>query len=215
MLDAVAWRFRGGGFAKDVHSEDWKKFYELVRQTIEFLELYRTVGSVDPQWYNLLSTSYWTIGDSENATTIMLEGIEKFPSYYGIYFTTGRFLTPIWYGDAELLEGFANFAVEHTQEIEGTGLYARIYWSSTSNQYAQGNLFTDSLVDWDKMKTSMFDVLERYPGDWNAQNFAYFSCLKGDVDMVRKMLDQVEADPIDAVWRWGISFRECQTLAGL
>lgn len=215
MLNAVAWRIRGGGFIQDVQPEDLKRFYELINQTIEHLELYRAVGNVDPQWYNLLSAAYWAMDDSENATTIMLEGIERFPSYYGLYFMTGLYLSPIWYGDAELLEGFANFAVENTQDSEGTGLYARIYWSATANQYSQGNLFIDSMVDWKKMKISMFDVLERYPGDWNAQNFAYLACLKGDADMAKEMLLLVEDEPFAVVWGRDISFDSCKLLAGV
>ena len=90
-------------------------------------------------------------------------------------------------------------------------MYARIYWAASQYQYGP-RLFQDSLVDWERMKKGVDDVLAQYPDEWNLQNFAKFACLANDRDKTIELLDKVRTAPdirawetqtaIDACYRW-------------
>lgn len=211
--NSVAWGIRGGGLARDVTPLGWRGFNENLKKAALFLENNKEIGKVDPHWYDLLARVYWSMNDKNNALAIQSEGIESFPDYYPLYFTAMTYLSPRWYGDAELMERFANYAVSQTQEFEGTSLYVRTYWSVSNFENREGGFFEGSQMDWMKMRRSMYDVLERYPAEWNIQNFAYFACAKGDAEMAGEMLDMIEDEPFRSVWRKSISFEECREIA--
>ena len=213
FLYSSAWRIRGGGPARNVAPEIWPVFYERIQETIDFLEDNHEVGRADPEWYNLLAGAYWTKGDRNTAHALLWQGLEDFPGYYNLYFTAGLYQSPQWGGDGALIELFANRAVDHSRETEGTGMYVRIYWSAATVRQLREYFFSAPFMNWNKMKESMYDVLDRYPSDWNAQNFAFFACLKDDSELAKDMLDRMEEGPIDSVWSREISFENCLDIA--
>lgn len=130
-----------------------------------------------------------------------LEGINAFPNYYPLYFAATSNYAPHWHGSFEIVKSFANFSVEHTKDTDGGGLYTRIYWSLSQSLRSDRRLSSKTLIDWEKMKTGMQDILAQYPDDWNIQNFAYFACYRADLRTAAALFEQMLSDPIPAVWQ--------------
>jgi hypothetical protein len=109
------------------------------------------------------------------------------------------YYTPRWHGSAEEIEAFARNAVERTKEKEGAGMYARIYWAASQSLF-QGRLFENSNVRWEIMRKGIDDVLQKYPDQWNINNFALFSCLAKDKEMTQKLISMIKGSPIKSGW---------------
>jgi hypothetical protein len=215
-LKQYAWKFRGGGWAREVPATAWKPFRENLRIADAFLQEAESLGSTDPHWHSLRVEILKGLGaDKRELEPVLLEGLSAFPYYYDLYFEAIDYFSPRWQGDAEKIEVFANYAVSLTQENEGMGLYARVYWSVGRSQYRDNSLFIRSRVDWEKMKEGILDVTAVYPDDWNIQNFAYFACLKGDSETTRALLEQMRTSPISGVWNASLSYEVCRERAGL
>ncbi|HEJ6520973.1 TPA: hypothetical protein SL880_006233 [Pseudomonas aeruginosa] len=76
------------------------------------------------------------------------EGYKKFPYYYQIYFSAFDYHSPMWNGNQNDVEKFANMAVAYTAEKDKGGMYARVYWYA-SQRYYGNKLFTESDVTWE------------------------------------------------------------------
>jgi hypothetical protein len=140
------------------------------------------------------------------------EGLKREPLYYQLYFTAINYFTPKWHGSAKEIEEFANSAVGRTKEQEGLGMYTRIYWAASQDQYGQ-RLFIDSNVVWEKMKKGMDDVLKRYPDQWNINNFALFACLAKDREKARELFNLIKEPPIVKVWKSEPNYLRCKSWA--
>ena len=95
----------------------------------EYLLQHREYASVDPEFYTtmiqLAMAEQWP---KESALKLFAEALQKHKYYYEIYFSIIVYLAPKWGGDIQKMEDFVNSAVAHTEDKEGKGLYARIYW---------------------------------------------------------------------------------------
>lgn len=208
-----AWAIRGGGYAFSVKSENWALFHKKVREARQYLEKNKKVASRNPHYYALmLSIIKAEQGESDPWPTLE-EGISKYPGYYEMYFAMLEYLLPTWHGDASQIEKFANMATERTGAIEGRSMYARIYWYASQTQYGDA-LFLGSFAQWSKMKTSFEDVVERYPDQWNLQNFANFACLAEDYKTLSALLLRVKEPVIWQAWKSRKHHEQCSRLAG-
>lgn len=212
LYRSYAWSIRGGGYASSVPKEAWKPFKKNLAIANDYLDSHKEVAAANPQWYTVKLDILTGLGkDVDTVNQVFNEGVTKFPYYYQIYFNALRYLTPKWHGDAQKIEVFANKAVDITQDIEGMGMYARIYWSASQEQYDE-RLFYQSDVVWKKMRQGIFDVLDKYPDQWNIQNFAYFSCLANDKKTTRKLMKQVQKPIIMEAWKNENVYNKCKNL---
>jgi hypothetical protein len=196
-----AWFFRGSGWASEVPREAWKPFREYHAKAHRHLLDHRQDALVDPQWYNVMLR----IAKAENwprsaFQKLVDEAVGRHPYFYEIYFKAIDYLLPMWHGDPAQIEEFANFAVEKTQDKEGLGMYARIYWYASQAQF-RTELFTDTQIVWDKMSVGIDDVLARYPDQWNINNFAHFACLARDRRKTAELTVRIEDGPILYAWQ--------------
>ena len=200
IMKQYAWKFRGGGFANTVPEEAWQPFHEHLINAKAFLEKYKKIADTDPHWYEVMAdiATGLCVNRSE-FQKIIDEGLEKEPLYYQLYFAAIDYYAPKWHGSAKDIEEFANSAVERTKDLEGLGMYARIYWSAYETEYGT-RLFIDSNVVWDKMKKGIDDVLKRYPDQWNINNFALFACLAKDKQKAKELFNLIKEPPMLQVW---------------
>jgi hypothetical protein len=210
MLLQHAWAYRGPWRAKEVRAEDWQPFRNYVDQARQYLETYKAIGSSDPRWYELMASianlQSWSDVDFTN---LMNEGLNRYPTFYQLYFAAINYYTPKWGGSAEAIEAFAKDAMKRTRSTEGAGLYARIYWYASQAQYGE-RLFTESLVDWPVMKTGIDDLLKKYPDSWNTNNFAKIACLARDKPKTAELLRQIKGPPLTAAWGNAANFERCR-----
>ena len=141
------------------------------------------------------------------------EGLERYPSFYQIYFSAIDYFSPKWGGNALSIERFAMDAVKRTQSTEGFGIYARVYWYASQTQYSE-KLFSDSQVNWVTMKNGIDDVLKKFPDEWNIQNFAKFSCVAGDKAKTAELIQRSKAPPLLNAWSESVSYyQQCKNWA--
>jgi hypothetical protein len=199
MLSTHAWAIRGGGWAREVHEEDWEPFHKLIAQARAYLLAHKAIGSADPQWYeSMIALARVDGSTADDVDALVYEATWKYPDYYPNYFATIMYLQPRWHGDLAAIDEFANRAVGKTREIEGESMYARIYWYASQLEFGE-RLFKDTSVTWPKMKRGIVDVLKRYPDQWNINNFAHFACLAGDREVTARLTARV-SEPIREAW---------------
>lgn len=194
------WYFRGTAPASEVPREAWKPLREYLAKARKYLLAHKEDALVDPHWYSIMlvvaKAESWPRPDFRK---LVEEGAARHPYYYDLYFSAIHYLLPKWHGDRAQIEEFANFAVEKTQEKEGIGMYARVYWYVSQIQYGT-ELFTGTQIVWDKMSGGIDDVLARYPDQWNINNFAHFACLARDRQKTAELTVRVTGGPIIAAW---------------
>lgn len=201
ILMQHAWMYRGSGWAYQVRSDDWKPFNEHIQKARLVLEKNKEIASKDPQWYVLMidvaTAQNW---DMQQFNKLLAEAAAKYPYFYQIYFQAVNYLTPKWHGSKDEIEKFARKVVGFTRSKEKNGMYARIYWVASQDNYGS-DLFTKSAVVWKEMSKAIDDVIDQYPDQWNVNNFAYFSCLAGDSNKTRQLIAMIEGKPIVSAWQ--------------
>lgn len=210
MLSAHGWNFRGNGYAATVAPQHWKPFRDYIAQSRAYLEKYKTVAAEDPRWYeqmaDIATVQSWPQAQFD---ALMEEGLDRHPLFYPLYFAAVRYYAPKWGGSGAAIEGFARMAYQRTYQVDGFGMYARIYWVASQTQYGD-ELFSESKVSWPTMSRGIDDVLAKYPDSWNVNNFARFACLAGDQIKTKALIAQIKGPPLMDAWRDEHMFEYCK-----
>ena len=198
------------------------RFARNLKVANDYLLDNKSIAKIDPHWYATRAKSLRILDhDTDEFLSNMTEGLNAFPGYYQLYFDSmtkikrdadkSKFRRD---AGAYKIEEFAIKAAQKTKGIEGMGLYTRIYWYAAQSQYHKFDLFEMSPVNWEKMKEGIFDILAKYPDEWNKQNFAFFACLKGDAATTNRLFKQIYSEPILSVWTQKEVFEYCENLSG-
>ena len=213
ILIGHAWKFRGSGWAEEVNPDARKPFHEYLNKARVYLLEHKDIAGSDPRWYEaMLSVALAEDWDIKRFNKLVDEATTRHPYFYQIYFGAINYLTPKSHGNRQQIEAFANFAVSKTVDMDGMGMYARVYWYAAQAHF-RDHLFTDSSVVWDKMKKGIADVLQRYPDQWNINNFAHFACLAWDKDETRGLMGRIQGAPIPQAWEDRTQYQQCRTWA--
>lgn len=209
-----AWSIRGGKYASEVPENAWKPFHDQLMRARHYLEEEKRIASRDPRYYELQITIAKGLGgDSPLAKEVFDDGMSKFPGFYPMYFAMLDYLLPKWHGGPLEIERFAREATQRARNIEGEGMYARIYWYAAQIDFEDA-LFWTSFARWEQMRVGFEDVISRYPDQWNIQNFAHFACQAGDAKTMSKLLMRIERPIIAEAWAGSSSFQACEQMAG-
>jgi hypothetical protein len=178
VVENYAWCIRGGGYAREVGRPALDAFADKVAEARRLLDEHRATASVDPHFYAVMERIYidQAAGKAE-FKRLLDEATAREPDYHYLYYDAYRYFQPQWYGSSAEIDQIARYAAERTSSSEGLGMYARYYWFATDC-----NCPIEGSIDWPLMKRAMRDVMERYPTNWNAANFARISCTMGDPD---------------------------------
>ena len=207
-LEDEAWCLRGDGFASSVSREAFEGFAAKVDEAGQLLADHRRIASVDPHYYAVMERIYIDDGASKaDFKSLLEEGTAQEPDYHYLYFDAYRYYQPQWYGSDAEIDELARYAAARTARAEGLGMYARYYWFAMDCKCSVRNS-----MDWPTMKTAMRDVMDRYPSDWNAANFARISCDMRDYEEAANWLNRVKKDHSDA-WTDEVDMRRCESMA--
>jgi hypothetical protein len=202
------WCIRGSGFAPKVAEANWEPFRQDVQAAYDRLKAYKSIASVDPEYYAVMESIYIAKGEGKSAfQSLLTEATDREPYYYGLYFAAYRYYMPQWYGSYAEVDDLARFAAERTKEKDGFGAYARLYWFMDECKCGLHR----TAINWPDMKVAMKDVMDRHPNTWNAANFAMLSCGGGDDIQATKFIGMVNFDEIrsldtDEEWRECLRF---------
>ncbi len=195
------WCIRGGGYASEVAAEKMQLFFEEISVAVSILEKNIGLASSDPEFYSTLINAYKSLGKDEAVfEEVLLAGIQEEPYYYKTYFDAAEYLMPRWRGTREAVREFADMAVNMTKKEDGYGVYARIYWVLNNFQD-----FDESMLDWEKVKLGMRDIVKQHPDRWNVSTFAIFSCQRSDLELAASYINLLGRG---AVPSRGIDFQE-------
>ncbi|MCH9693778.1 MAG: hypothetical protein K0U72_04640 [Gammaproteobacteria bacterium] len=206
-----AWNARGEGYANTVAPEGWKLFQERLEKAREVLDESKNYASHSPLWYDkylaIAVAQGWSRGEVQS---LFDEAIAKEPYFYGHYFSLTRYLQPRWHGSYSEIEEFAKQAARVTRDIEGTSLYARIYWYLNQLEPVDFKLFEDSQASWPSMRKGFDDLMARYPKSyWNMNNFAAFACRAGDPDVYWPLRAEFEGREFHMAWPSNLAIEIC------
>lgn len=215
-LVAHGWSYRGGGYVKDVPPEAWCDFHAYLGRAFDYLMAHGDVALTDSYAHaTLISIGKGLSWDGKQMRAIAEDGLKRNPRDINLYFDLMITLLPKWGGDPKRLDQFIRSATDQTRAEFGTGMYSRLYSYAAEQEYGH-TLFENSYVDWDKMKQSYKDMLERYPDSHGRRNrYAYMACLAKDKATLLALLDEL-GPRLDAA-NWGPnperSLESCQRWA--
>jgi len=175
-----AWQARGSGFAHTVDEAQWPLVKQLANKARTELEILGEEGKRTPWWYNNMIYISLLANDGRRDELIM-DGIQRHPNYYPIYFEALFSLTPKWGGSYEEIDEFIKASAANPKNGDGASLYARLYWYLDQVQ-TKGALFNKSKANWPTLKTAFNNLIKRYPDSWNLSAFANFACQAEDYE---------------------------------
>jgi Domain of unknown function (DUF4034) len=210
-----AWRVRGSGFADTVKPENWPVFFDILKQTRQYMIDNAKDNVGDPEWDLSLLVMSRFLNDSEEKYNEIAElALENHPDYYQLYFEISVHYLPNWGGSSNALEDFAKKAVERTKDVDGYGVYARIYWYAADTFYGP-SLYKHSSIDWSEMKLGIDDVLKKFPDKWNIYNFGMIACFAKDQELAAELFRRLHDSNIPSNWPGVKYFGGCRNYAGL
>lgn len=174
---AMAWNRRGGSVAKDVTEESWKGFRDGLKRAEELLLRSPEKLHDTPIYYHLLlAISQDSNQPPEARLAIFQTGIARWPKYYGLYENMLKRLVPKWGGSWLIVDQAIRTWSAQRSEEEGVSLYSRFY----ARVLLDGANVEETLINWPTMKTSLEDLVKRYPDNYNWSLVASSACLFGD-----------------------------------
>jgi hypothetical protein len=204
----LAWCYRGDGYADTVSSNSWGPFRKNVQAARAAITADPAIA-VDPEYYAVMLDLYLSESRVGPEYDVLLDrAIKQEPSYHRIYFNAVRRAQPQWGGSFAAVDALARRAADATARTEGAGGYARVYWT-----LADCDCRLDQMgVDWTEMQKGMDDVMDRYPVDWNAANFARIACRYGDQTAAARYYRQIKNDDGRA-WSNKDEWQKCRSMA--
>lgn len=203
-----AWCFRGNGLARDVRQEDWPRFYQGLNTALSILSSNHKTASSDPHYYVVMIQAMLGNHTSRyDVEQVVREATATIKDYPDLYFAASMHFLPRWSGDDLSFDTFARDAARISEDAEGKGMYARIYWNVKD---IDPDVFMRS-SDWVLLKDGMRDVVARYPTKWNSISFADIACAAKDTDAGREFIRQSYPGQTDQ--RLSINFAFCDAAA--
>jgi Domain of unknown function (DUF4034) len=216
VLMAVAWSYRGTGFANTVPPQAWAEFRTHVQRAVDHMVKHADTALSTSEGHvtmlNVGRAAGWT---HERQWAIAQAGLKLSPHDDRLYLKMVLSLLPKWGGSGQQVDRFINEAVERTKAERGLELYARLYHEAAVGQYGAA-LFAESGADWSRMKQGFEDLLGRHADPFNVNRFAYYACLAQDKPTTLDLMGRLGATPdLDA---WGDNaagtFETCKRWAG-
>jgi hypothetical protein len=204
------WAWRGDGMADTVSDSAWAPYREQLKIAHDILMAHKAQAASDPEWYvtmeDMAREQGWGEAESQK---LYDEALARFPDYDRIYFAIANRLQPKWGGSWEAVEKFADKAAGATKSRMGDMLYTRIYEQTLD---CGCEAFSDTQVDWPRMRGGFQQMLKRFPEPWNANRFAHFACQAQDRETAKAVLAKLSV--VTPAWEGGEGgYQQCKAWA--
>jgi hypothetical protein len=192
---------RGRGYANTVPPQAWKTYSDYVNRATKFLVDNEKVASRSTSWHVSLINALRNSGASSDAVMRLFEsGIAANPTDYRLYKITLEYFLPKWHGTPQAVDTFIRGAATVAPSEYGAEMYARLYSGAEQDQFGRV-LYSDSLIDWGKMKGGLALWNKRFPTVWNKNIFAYHACIAGDKALAKELLSEIGTIPEGTIWQ--------------
>jgi hypothetical protein len=198
---------RGGAYASATVPDAVAAMLEQVHKARDVLERHRDVASIDPQYYaEWIDILQVDTRPGDDIDAVLDEATKREPYYHQTYFSAARYLLPQWHGRPGDIDRLARYAADRSAGDDGEGAYVRVFWS-----LEDCHCFHLADTDWPKLKDAMRDVMKAYPNDWNAANFARFSCAASDTPAMGEFFGMMPDDD-GKLWQDHAQWERCRRM---
>jgi Domain of unknown function (DUF4034) len=204
---ATAWNMRGSNVARDVPTEAWRMFNDALAKTEQAILTAPTELRDNPILHNLHLAVVQDMSESKmSPRAVFDEGVRRWPGYYDFYEVALTRLVPRWGGSWEDVDAFIIHWSKQLAAKEGDSMYARLYISVIS----AGAHPDETRISWPRMKSSLEELVGRYPDTTFKNIAASYACRYLDVTYLKVKLQQIGADQIEpSVWVRGTDPENC------
>jgi hypothetical protein len=221
LVEAIYWRAYASqlrlGAVGHLQKEAMAFYQEQLGHGIARLQQVRAQANTCPLWHSLnISLQLEGAGSRRSAASAYLEAVQVFPNDLQIHYAMSRAYSPRWGGSAVQFDQFARRAAFFTKSVEGSGMYARLYWREDGNG-SEAIQFREQrgLPEWRMVKTGFEDLLERHPQDQRGRNkFASFACRANDRATYLKLRQELGEHVMPELWPDVASVEACDRKLG-
>lgn len=195
VIEQVAWKARGTGYADSVSPQGWELFRARMAEARRVLDSGRGAMASNPAWYENRIRVARESGEPQPQSDALLErGIAVEPAYVQLYITAMYALMPQWGGSEHAVLRFINDYGRRPPVAEAEGLYARLIWNASC---CTPGLEADPALDWEAARRGIDAVLRDYPAQRNVQRLFFMACSHPDKAEAVKLLPLIEGPPIE------------------
>jgi hypothetical protein len=177
--------------------DDKKLFHEQTLLARKLLEGHKAEMAGDPHWYATMArigaAQQWSANE---VWDLYAKGVKASPYYYEMYYQVLDALVPYWDDPGVAAFQLAGIALQDTRGKDRE-LYARILWHAMQEKYAPYGWPTN--YNWPQMRTSMNDLVARYPDQWNINNMAHIACRSMDKKLTASLMGRMTTR-FDGLW---------------
>jgi len=206
------WAARGYDYATNVAKDRWPIFRSWPAKAQATFEAAAAMQPTCPDVYRgLLSVGMGEGWSQQKFEETFSKGVALEPCYPELYLARASSLMERWYGRPGDWQQFLREATQGLGEEEGSLIYMRVAW----NMYCASpeDFFGEDRVSWELMKKGFTHLVERYPCEWNLNNFCLFSVIAGDQAQAGLLVERIGENPDLRVWQTVMYYREARRWA--
>ena len=188
------------------------KIEQGYRDTEQFLTDNESLLRDEPYYYGLKIDIAARRGAKEDEILALYKSAEtQFPGYFQPKYQALLWLSRFWNDDPKKIDAFITAATEASRAQNGEGDYADLYWWHHV-LHANSNLFTQTKVNWPRLRRGIEDRIKRFGGSSNANRYAMLACLAGNkavalFEMIGNTFDPevwYTQQTLDQCWLWAL-----------
>ena len=207
-----AWGFRGEGVASTVSPEAWKLFHRKLREAEDLLLAAPQLTKDTPVWH--FTMLYLALNSPELKTkpdALFQDAIKRWPRHFPMYELVLGYQVPKWGGSWQKVDLLVDHWSRGLAATEGDSVYARLYVLL----FQGGDDLPKGLkMNWQRMKTSLEDLIKRYPEPYFKNVYAGYACKLRDKAAFAKAIGMVpKKDVIKEGWFSGHPYEACMLWA--
>lgn len=164
ILNKLAWRERGAGYADSVTEEEHAAMQKLLAESWTVLEEAKKLPTRCPHWWAASHTVALGQGwPMEKYHNLYEDGVKHNPDYATLQLNVLQFLLPRWYGQPGDALKFALSTAKRREGEAGDILYAQLMWRMMLWEPNQD--YKGELASFEKMDRGFTAISKKFPGD--------------------------------------------------
>lgn len=189
---SLAWKARGSGYSNTVSDDGWITFKEKLQKAEEILLNNQSLKKY-PSYYSALQSVYHGLAkSSEEYFKLVDEAIARYPRFYTIRYDAIYYLTPRWYGTAELWNNYAEETFNSVPDEDKYKVYARILLFQFT---FFDNILIETGASWKRAKTGFKQILKETGNDeFTYAAYTYLACIQGDQKVAQKLFKNKQSE---------------------
>jgi hypothetical protein len=198
---ALAWRERGGGWAKDVPAEKMRLYEQHIAASWEWAKKARAEDEHDPALYSYMIMMCRDIGCPRGVVDDYLaSAVAMNPKFDDAYVAMANYLLPRWQGSVGEFTAFAEKAAIDNKAL-GNMVYARI---ASVGLLTEGDKFPSVYpsLKWEQIRSGLLEMDKYYPDSTRMYHLlARFAWVFQDKDTARnaqlRLTDHIDTDVVN------------------